>query len=141
MLAPRVRRGGTMRPENSSKLWLKTVCERSRASTVWSIVTPLRPAVMAACEIPLAAASLLKLVSHASKLPVPQEAASDGVPNRLSTAQSANALIRGREVVDATGAGIRFTWDVGYRAVQNVSVNRGQNMAMSAMFASRQLPP
>ena len=59
---------------------------------------------MAACEIPLAAASLLKLVSHASKLPVPQEAASAGAPGRLSTALSANALIRRREVVDATSA-------------------------------------
>ena len=27
MLAPRVSRGGTMRPENSSKLWLNTFCE------------------------------------------------------------------------------------------------------------------
>jgi len=26
MLEPRVMRGGTMRPENSSKLWLKTFC-------------------------------------------------------------------------------------------------------------------
>src|SRR5438105_14991683 len=104
MLAPRVRRGGTMRPENSSKLWLKTFCERSRASTVWSIVTPLRPAVMAACEIPLAAASLLKLVSHASKLPVPHEPASDGLPNRRSTAQSPTPYVRGRKVDDATEA-------------------------------------
>jgi len=33
MLEPRERRGGTMRPENSSKLWPNTRCERSRDST------------------------------------------------------------------------------------------------------------
>ena len=27
MLAPRASRGGTMRPENSSKLWLNTLCD------------------------------------------------------------------------------------------------------------------
>ena len=56
-----------MRPENSSKLWLKTFCERSRESTPWSSVTPFRPAAIADCEIPLAAASVLKSSSHASK--------------------------------------------------------------------------
>ena len=34
MLEPRVRRGGTMRPENSSKVWLKTFWPRSRLSTL-----------------------------------------------------------------------------------------------------------
>ena len=67
-----------MRPENSSKLWLKTRCERSRDSTVWSSVTPFRPDVIAACEIPLAAASFLKSSSQAWKLPVPQAAANAG---------------------------------------------------------------
>jgi hypothetical protein len=34
MLEPRCMRGGTMRPENSSKVWVKTFCERSRLSTL-----------------------------------------------------------------------------------------------------------
>ena len=32
-----------MRPENSSKLWLKTFCDWSRASTLLSSVTPVKP--------------------------------------------------------------------------------------------------
>src|ERR1700758_2904576 len=43
ILEPRCRRGGTMRPENSSKVWLKTFCEWSRLSTLWSSVTPATP--------------------------------------------------------------------------------------------------
>ena len=65
-----------MRPENSSKLWLKTRCDWSRESTLLSGVTPLRPDATTDCEIPLEAASDLKSSSHASKLPVPQVAAS-----------------------------------------------------------------
>ena len=75
MLEPRVMRGGTMRPENSSKVWPNTFCEWSRLSTLWSSVTPASPALMACCEMPLAAASVLKSVSQASKLP---GAAGDG---------------------------------------------------------------
>ncbi len=73
---PRVSRGGTMRPENSSKLWLKTSCERSRDNTALSGVTPFRPDASVACEMPLAAASFLKSASQPSKLPVPHDAAS-----------------------------------------------------------------
>src|SRR5438067_12616484 len=98
MLAPRASRGGTMRPENSSKLWLKTRCERSRESTAWSSVTPLSPDAMAACEMPLAAASFLKSVSQASKLPVPQDAASAGVPISRATL-TANSLGRERKII------------------------------------------
>ena len=65
-----------MRPENSSKLWLNTRCERSRESTPWSRVTPFKPDAIADCEIPLAAASFLKSSSHVPKLPVPHGAAS-----------------------------------------------------------------
>src|SRR5437660_12128330 len=75
MLAPRARRGGTMRPENSSKLWVKTRCERSRDSTAWSSVTPVRPDATAGCEIHLAPASLLGSVSQAPALRRPQDAA------------------------------------------------------------------
>ncbi len=59
MLEPRVRRGGTMRPENCSKLCWKTCCPRSRDNTLWSSVTPLRPAAIACGAMPLAAASVL----------------------------------------------------------------------------------
>src|SRR5258708_8351697 len=99
MLAPRARRGGTMRPENSSKLWLKTRCERSRDSTAWSSITPVRPDAIADCEIPLAAASFLKSVSQASKLPVPQDAASADAAGIISTAPTATVLKREREVI------------------------------------------
>src|ERR1700747_2951086 len=79
MLLPRESRGGTMRPENSSKLWLKTFCERPRESTAWSSVTPLRPDAIADWEIPFAAASALNSSSQAGKLPVPQGTAETGV--------------------------------------------------------------
>ena len=46
-----------MRPENSSKLWLKTFCEWSRAMTLLSERDPVSPAAIADCEMPLAAAS------------------------------------------------------------------------------------
>src|ERR1700730_530377 len=103
---------------------------------------PLRPAAMAACEIPLAAASLLKLVSHASKLPVPQVAASAGAAGRLRAAPSANTRSRRREVVGATNAEIRLALGPVRRAVQNVGVNRAQNMASSqAMPQTLRHPP
>ena len=76
-----------MRPENSSKLWLKTRCERSRDSTAWSSVTPFRPDAIAGCEIPLAAASFLKSSSQAWKLPAPQAAAKAGAAGIVSTAR------------------------------------------------------
>src|SRR5882757_234888 len=47
---------------------------------------------MADCEIPLAAASFLKSLSHASKLPVPQDAACTGAPVVIRTALTAKAL-------------------------------------------------
>src|SRR6478672_13072685 len=99
MLAPRARRGGIMRPENSSKLWLKTRCERSRDSTAWSTVTPFRPDAIADCEIPLAAASFLKSASHASKLPVPQDAACAGAAGVINTTPTATVLRRERGVI------------------------------------------
>jgi hypothetical protein len=46
----------------------------------------------------LAAASFLKSVSHASKLPVPQDAASTGTVGTISTALTANALKRSRGI-------------------------------------------
>src|SRR5260370_31369081 len=97
MLGPRPRRGGTMRPENSSKLWLKTRCERSRDSTAWSSVTPLSPDAIADCEIPLAAASFFKSASPASKLPVPQDTANAEAAGIISTAPTATVLARQRE--------------------------------------------
>src|SRR5215813_8653924 len=92
-LEPRVIRGGTMRPENSSKLWLNTFCEWSRVSTLWSNVTPLRPALIAFWEIPLDAASVLNVDSQESKLPVPQgAAASEEVAGSISVAPTAKLL-------------------------------------------------
>src|ERR671922_298830 len=79
MLEPRVSRGGTMRPENSSKLWLKTFCDWSRASTLLSSVIPVKPAWMADADIPLEAASFLKSSSHVSNGLVPQGAPSAAV--------------------------------------------------------------
>ena len=78
-----------MRPENSSKLWLKTRCEWSRESTLLSGVTPFSPDAMADCEMPLDDASVLKSSSHASKLPVPQDAANADVAGAIRTALTA----------------------------------------------------
>ena len=75
MLLPRSRRGGTMRPENSSKLWLKTACEWSRASTPCPASLRSGRRVIAAWEMPLAAASVLKSASQASNVPVLQATA------------------------------------------------------------------
>src|SRR5258708_20823788 len=91
--------GGAMGAETSSKLWLKTRCDRSREGTAWSSVTPLSPDAIADCEIPLAAASFLNSVSQASKLPVPQDAASAGAPDIRSTAPIATVLKRERGVI------------------------------------------
>src|SRR3954453_9255386 len=99
MLAPRVRRGGTMRPENSSKLWLNTFCEWSRASTLLSSVTPERPAWIADCAMPLEAASFLKSSSQASNVPLPQGAATDGAADVRSSAPSAKFRKEKREVM------------------------------------------
>src|SRR5579871_6845773 len=124
---PRVMRGGTMRPENSSKVWPNTFCEWSRVSTLWSSVMPLRPALMAFWEIPLDAASVLKADSQESKLPVPQgAAASADVAGSASAPAMASASHSRRKVLGITRE-IRF--ENSYRAAQNVSVNRGQNMA------------
>src|SRR6266404_6986709 len=117
MLAPRARRGGTMRPENSSKLWLNTRCERSRESTAWSSVTPPKPDAMADCEMPLEAASDLKSSSHAPKLPVPQGAASTDAAGIIRTALNAMALDRHRKLI-----------------LQNVRGNRGQNKAFAGLI-------
>ena len=99
MLEPRVIRGGTMRPENSSKVWVKTFCDLSRFSTLWSSVTPASPAAIACCEMPLAAASVLKSASQASKLPEPQATAeSAGSADRID-AERAKAARARREIV------------------------------------------
>src|SRR6476620_8667522 len=99
MLAPRVIRGGTMRPENSSNVWLNTFCEESRASTLLSSVTPVRPAWMAEAEIPLAAASFLKSSSHVSNGPVPQGAASAGAAEVSNRAPRVRAHRERREII------------------------------------------
>src|SRR5215218_9134338 len=99
MLDPRVSRGGTMRPENSSKLWLNTFCEWSRAMTALSSVTPVSPAWIADCEMPFAAASFLKSSSQVSKEPVPQGAASEGAADNRSNPASAKARTEKREVI------------------------------------------
>ena len=92
LLAPRESRGGTIRPENSSKLWLKTFCERSRESTLWSSVTPFRLEAMVACEMPLLVASCLKSSSQLWKLPVPQgTAASAALTDIVNTTVMATA--------------------------------------------------
>src|SRR5712671_7995989 len=101
-LAPRARRGGTMRPENASKLWLNTRCERSRESTPWSRVTPFKPDAIADCEIPLAAASFLKSSSHAPKLPVPQGAACADATGIDRIALTASVPKSKRGVIGAT---------------------------------------
>ena len=75
-----------MRPENSSKVWLNTRCERSRVSTRLSSVTPPKPDAMADCEMPLEVASDLKSSSHAPKLPVPQVAADTDAAGVVRTA-------------------------------------------------------
>src|ERR1700733_12422375 len=100
MLLPRVRRGGTMRPENSSKLWLKTACGGSPESTALSGVPPFRLALTADWETPLATASFLKSASHASNVPVPQATvACAGVPGIVRTVHTANDLkIKGRVI-------------------------------------------
>src|SRR6267154_3582799 len=133
MLAPRPRRGGTMRPENSSKLWLKTRCERSRESTAWSSVTPLSPDAIADCEIPLAAASFLKSASHASKLPVPQDAANAEAAGIISTAPTARVLRREREVIGTLSSEMVLNEERA-PAAGNLCGNRGQNKAQGSRW-------
>src|SRR5712672_23340 len=99
MLAQRASRGGTMRPENSSKLWLKTFCEWSRASTLLSRAIPVRPAWIADCEMPFAAASFLKSSSQASNVPLPHGAASEGGAEVRCSATSAKTQREMREVI------------------------------------------
>src|ERR1700759_1068406 len=99
MLEPRVIRGGTIRPENSSKVWVKTFCDLSRLSTLWSSVTPASPEVMACCEMPLAAASVLKSASQASKLPEPQATAARVGSADTIDAERARAARARREIV------------------------------------------
>ena len=118
-----------MRPENSSKLWLNTAWEWSREMTALSSVTPFRPEVIVAWEIPLAAASVLKSASHASKLPVPQGTAAEaGTTNAAKTAQTARAERTIRE-----GSRARTEIDSLLRTdgsiARNVRGKRGQNMA------------
>src|SRR6201995_5616094 len=125
---PRVIRGGTMRPENCSKVWPNTFCEWSRTSTVWSNVTPLRPALMAFWEIPFEAASVLSAVSQESKLPVSQgAAASADVAGSISAPPIARASNSRRKVLGITG---KIGFEKSHRAAQHVSVNRDQNMAV-----------
>src|SRR4029078_1931127 len=99
MLEPRCRRGGTMRPENSSKVWAKTCCERSRLTTDWSGVTPASPEAIACCEMPLAAASALNSASQASKLPDPQATAARAGSTDETDAVMARAARARREIV------------------------------------------
>ena len=117
-----------MRPENSSKLWLKTACERSRDSTALSSVTPFSPEAITDCEMPLAAASFLKSASHASKLAVPQDAAKAEAAGIISTALTAKVLNRKRGVTR-----IRTRIDSRLKrdnwVTHNVRGNRGQNKA------------
>jgi hypothetical protein len=54
---------------------------------------------MADCEMPLVAASFLKSASQASKLPVPQEAASEGVSGKINAAINARAVKAMRGVI------------------------------------------
>jgi len=63
---------------------------------------------MAACEIPLAAASVLKSSSHAWKLPVPQGAASAGGPDIIMTALRVAALKRQRKTKEFRTESIRL---------------------------------
>src|SRR6187431_1282435 len=99
MLAPRVSRGGTMRPENSSNVWLNTFCDWSRASTLLSSVTPDKPVWMAEAEMPLAAASFLKSSSQVSNGPVPQGAASAGAAEVSNRALKEIARREKREII------------------------------------------
>src|SRR5882757_1601633 len=88
-----------MRPENSSNVWLNTFCEESRASTLLSSVTPVRPACMAEAEIPLAAASFLKSSSHVSNGPVPQGADNAGIVEVSNSAPRVRARRERREII------------------------------------------
>src|SRR5689334_9429733 len=96
MLEPRVMRGGTMRPENSSKVCENTFWFWSRAMTALSSVTPARLLAMTVCEMPLLTASFLKSSSQPSNVPLPQAAAKAGAAEMVSSAPSAKAL---REVL------------------------------------------
>src|SRR5258708_4702206 len=67
---------------------------------------------MADWEIPLAAASFLKSLSHASELPVPQDAASAGAPGIIRTALTAKALKRNLGVIGTICSEIVSPWRV-----------------------------
>src|ERR1700704_6118021 len=66
---------------------------------------------MADWEIPLAAASFLKSLSHASK-PPPQDAASAGAPGIIRTALTAKALKRNLGVIGTICSEIVSPWKV-----------------------------
>src|ERR1700756_3575905 len=63
---------------------------------------------MAACEIPLVAASALKSSSHAWKLPVPHGAASADALDIITTAPTVAALKRQRKTDEFCTESIRF---------------------------------
>ena len=65
MLAPRVRRGGTIRPENCSKLWAKDLLRMIARQHRLIERHAVQADAIAAGAMPLAAASVLKSSSHA----------------------------------------------------------------------------
>src|ERR1700744_5826522 len=126
MSEPRRIRGGTMRPENCSKVWSKTFCEWSRLITLWSSVTPLRAGLRVCCETPLDAPRVLKAASQESKLPLPQGAAACAGPAAKASAAPNIAVTRRRYFVATNAFPIQRCC---HRAMQHVGLNRGQNMA------------
>jgi hypothetical protein len=72
-----MRSGEIIRPENCSKVWVKTRWLWSRVMTVGSGNIPSRADEIDRCEMPWLAASRLKSASHALKSP-PQGAARAG---------------------------------------------------------------
>src|ERR1700731_44575 len=83
---------------------------------------------MAACEIPLAAASVLKSSSHAWKLPVPQGPASAALVDIVSAALTARTR---RKIIEICTDWLRSGEETG----RYVGGNRGQNKAWAASRA------
>src|SRR6185295_12632592 len=133
MLAPRVSRGGTMRPENSSNVWLNTFCDWSRASTLLSSVTPDKPVWMAEAEIPLAAASFLKSSSQVSNGPVPQGAANADATDVNNRAPKVRARRERREIIGPLAPEFDTSM-VSVHVMSNVRSKIGQNKADVVTF-------
>ena len=83
-----MRSGEIIRPENCSKVWVKTRWLRSRVRVTGSSTTPSSAAAMVRWEMPWVAASRLKSASHALKSP-PQGAARDGPQIAMEISASA----------------------------------------------------